>query len=99
MFLFSISALFGSSKVRVISTSTLFLTIFMFYILAIQRGEFFNSQSTFTNIILSFLFINIQHEAISVLPSVVVAIKLNQTGEKSMKLARLVYTLAKTVPS
>jgi hypothetical protein len=66
MFLFSISALFGSSKVRVISTSTLFLTIFMFYILAIQRGEFFNSQSTFTNIILSFLFINIQHEALSV---------------------------------
>ncbi len=45
MFQFSFSSLFGSSRARVISTSTLFLTVFMFYILTIQRGEFFNNEN------------------------------------------------------
>ncbi len=35
----SFRSLFGNSKVRVISSSTVFLTVFLFYILAIQSGK------------------------------------------------------------
>ena len=43
----SLPSILGSSKAKAISTSTVFVTIFLFYILTIQSGKVQNSNNNF----------------------------------------------------